>query len=161
MSGVSKIEIAESVTELKMLMKQQKTGLRYAKVQSLYLLKIKAVENINYLAIIIGRGESTIHRWLHLYRNGGLSLLLEEPLKTGRPKKLEIETVAKLQQELSDPEVNPIERVWEYIKSRLRSQWFIDLDDVKEKVARILNSLSTDTIISLASWECFINALSL
>jgi transposase len=353
MSGVSKIEIVESVTELKMLMKQQKTGLRYAKVQSLYLLKIKAVENVNYLAIIIGRGESTIHRWLHLYRNGGLSLLLEEPLKTGRPKKLEIETVAKLQQELSDPEgfksyrevqlwlficqdieisyatvhrlvryelnsklkvprpkhekqqlgvievfkqylpervkgiiseiresetkkrdiiywcqdetrvgfrtesgrkitlkgvkpqqtfqwhydcyyiygliepvgghsffyefshfnsdcmeiflekfavenqeqihiiqldnapihtakklkvpeniillfqppycpeVNPIERVWEYIKFRLRSQWFIDLDDVKEKVARILNSLSTDIIISLASWECFINALSL
>ena len=46
MSGVPKIKIAESVTELKMLMKQQKTGLRYAKVQSLYLLKIKAVENI-------------------------------------------------------------------------------------------------------------------
>lgn len=31
-------------------MKQQKTGLGYAKVQSLYLLKIKVVENINYLA---------------------------------------------------------------------------------------------------------------
>ncbi|VEP15246.1 hypothetical protein H1P_320017 [Hyella patelloides LEGE 07179] len=29
-------------------MKQQKTGLGCAKVQSLYLLKIKVVENINY-----------------------------------------------------------------------------------------------------------------
>ncbi len=28
---------------------------------------------------IIGRGESTIHRWLHTYKVGGLSLLLEEP----------------------------------------------------------------------------------
>lgn len=353
MSGVPKIEITESVEELKLLMKQQKSGLGYAKVQSLYLLKIKVVENVNYLAVIIGRGESTIHRWLQLYKTGGLSLLLEEPLKTGRPKKLEIETVAQLQKELSDPEgfnsyqeiqlwllscldieisystlhrivryelqsklkvprpthekqavgvveafweflperieglireirskhgqktdilywcqdetrvgfrtesgrkitlkgvkpeqklqwhydyyyiygliepmtgrsffyefshfnsyvmgiflekfqqenkdaihiiqldnapihtakklkvpdniillfqppycpeVNPIERVWEYIKYCLRSQWFIDLDDVKDKVAHILNSLSTEIIISLASWKYFNNVLSL
>ncbi len=45
-------------------MKQQKTGLGYAKVQSLYLLKINAVETIRHLAVIIGRGESTMHRWL-------------------------------------------------------------------------------------------------
>ena len=51
--------------------------------------------------------------------------------------------------------------MWSYVKYRLRSQWFIDLDDVKERVAQILNSLSTDIIISLARWECFINALSL
>ena len=353
MSGVPKIEIAESVEELKLLMKQQKSALGFAKVQSLYLLKTKVVENVNYLAVIIGRGESTIHRWLQLYKKGGLILLLEEPLKTGRPKKLEIETVARLQKELSEPEgfgsyreiqlwllsclnieisystlykivryelksklkvprpihekqaagvvkafwsflpkrieglvneirhkhgrkpdifywcqdetrvgfrtesgrkitlkgvkpkqelqwhydyyyiygliepitgqsffyefshfnsyvmsiflekfqqenqdaihiiqldnapihtakklkvpdniillfqppycpeVNPIERVWEYIKYRLRSQWFIDLDDVKDKVARILNSLSRDIIISLAGWEYFTPTLFL
>jgi putative transposase len=39
-----------------------------------------------------------------LYRTGGLEKLLKEPPKTGRPKKLEIETVAQMQQELSDPE---------------------------------------------------------
>ena len=104
MSGVPKIEIIESVAELKLLMKQQKTGLGYAKLQSLYLLKIKAVENINYLAVILGRGESTVHRWLQLYKQGGLDLLLEAPPKTGRPKKLDIETVAKIKHELSDPE---------------------------------------------------------
>ncbi|MGF1490681.1 MAG: IS630 family transposase [Prochloraceae cyanobacterium] len=104
MSGVTKIEIAESVEELKLLMKQQKTALGFAKVQTLYLLKINALENINHLAIIIGRGESTIHRWLQLYRQGGLELLLEVPPKTGRPKKLDVETVAKIQRELSDPE---------------------------------------------------------
>ena len=102
MSGVPKIKIAESVEELKMLMKQQKTGLGYAKIQSLYLLKINAVETVRHLAIIIGRGESTIHRWLHQYKIGGMSHLLSEPTKTGRPKKLDIETVAKIQQELSN-----------------------------------------------------------
>ena len=104
MSGVPKIEVKESTEELRLLMKQQKTGLGYAKVQSLYLLKIRVAENINYLAIIIGRGESTIHRWLQLYKKGGLSLLLEEPPKTGRQKKIDIETVAQLQRELSNPQ---------------------------------------------------------
>ena len=104
MSGVHKIRISESVEELKILMKKQKTGLGYAKVQALYLLKIKAVDTIRHLAVIIGRGESTIHRWLQSYKTGGLSLLLEEPPKTGRPKILNVEEVAKIQQELSDPE---------------------------------------------------------
>jgi transposase len=353
MSGVSKIAIAETASSLKSLMKKQKNALSYAKVQALYLLKIKAVETIRYLAVMMGRSESTIHYWLQLYRDGGIEKLLEEPLKTGRPKKLDVETVAKIQQELAEPEgfisyqeiqtwllicqdleisystvhrvvryelksklkvarpqhekqapgvievfkeylpqrikgivnqisdqeianknivywcqdetrvgfrtetgrkitlkgvkpqqrlqwhydyyyiyglidpitgrsffyefshfnstvmgiflekfqqenkdeihiiqldnapihtakklkipenvillfqppycpeVNPIERVWEHIKYRLRSLWFNDLDDVRDKVARMLDSLSTDTIVSLAGWECFTNALSL
>jgi transposase len=104
MSGVPQITISESAESLKSLMKQPGSGLRYAKIQALYLLKIKAVENVNHLAIILGRGESTIHHWLSLYKRGGLSKLLEEPPKTGRPKKLDVETVSQLQKELSEPE---------------------------------------------------------
>ncbi len=104
MSGVPKISIAESAEVLKSLMKQQKTALGYAKVQALYLIKIQAVETVRYLAVIIGRSEVTIHHWLKLYRTGGIEKLLEVPPKTGRPKKLDIETVAKIQRELLDPE---------------------------------------------------------
>ncbi len=104
MSGVPNIKIAESVEELKSLMKQQKTPLNYAKVQALYLLKIKAAETVRYLAVIIGRSESTTHAWLQLYREGGLDKLLEIPTKGGRPKKLDVETVAEIQKELKDPE---------------------------------------------------------
>ena len=103
MSGVSKIAIAESAENLKTLMKKQKSALRYAKVQALYLLKIQATETIRYLAVMMGRSESTIYYWLQLYREGGLSKLLEEPPKTGRPKKTTIETIARIKQELSDP----------------------------------------------------------
>jgi hypothetical protein len=60
MSGVPKVEIAESVETLKSLMKQQKTALNYAKVQSLYLLKINVAETVRYLAVIMGRSESTL-----------------------------------------------------------------------------------------------------
>ncbi|NJQ97687.1 MAG: IS630 family transposase [Hydrococcus sp. CSU_1_8] len=104
MTGVPKIEIVESAATLKGLMKQQKSSLGFTKIQALYLLKIKAVETIRHLAVVIGRGEATIHRWLHLYRKGGLEKLLEEHPKTGRPKKLPVETVAKLQEELRDRE---------------------------------------------------------
>ena len=103
MPGVSKIEIAESASSLKSLMKKQKKALSHAKVQALYLLKIRAVETIRYLAVVMGRSESTIYYWLQLYREGGLEKLLEEPPKTGRPKKISVETVAKIQQELHDP----------------------------------------------------------
>ncbi len=61
------------------------------------------------------------------------------------------------------PELNPIEkdcganrirpfkvrRVWQYIKQQLKNLFFSSLDDVKYKVANILNSLSDDIIHSL------------
>ncbi|NEQ10852.1 MAG: helix-turn-helix domain-containing protein [Moorea sp. SIO4E2] len=60
-------------------------------------------ETVRHLAVIVGRTERTIHRWLEIYRHSGLEELLKEKPKTGRPKKLKIEQVAKLQQELRDP----------------------------------------------------------
>jgi transposase len=59
------------------------------------------------------------------------------------------------------PEVNPIERLWLYIKQQLKNIWFNNLDDVKNKVANILNNLQQDFILSLAGWDYIVNALSL
>lgn len=87
MSGSPHLEITESASELKDLMKQQKSSLGFAKVQTLYLFKIQAVETVRHLSVLIGRAERTIHRWLKLYREGGIENLLEERLPTGRPKK--------------------------------------------------------------------------
>ena len=66
MPVVPKIDIVESVEDLKKLMKQQKSSLAYAKVQSLYFLKMGEVETVPHLAVLMGRGERTIHRWLSL-----------------------------------------------------------------------------------------------
>ncbi|VEP15245.1 hypothetical protein H1P_320016 [Hyella patelloides LEGE 07179] len=43
----------------------------------------------------------------------------------------------------------------------MRSLWFINLDDVREKVANTLNSLEQEVIISLANWKFLADALSL
>lgn len=104
MTGVAKLNVVESPQKLLELMNQQKTVLGFTKVQSLYLWKIGAVETVRHLAVLVGRTERTVHRWLEIYRQSGIEELLKEKPKTGRPKKLEIEQVAKLQQELRDPE---------------------------------------------------------
>ncbi len=104
MSGIPKIEIVESAEYLKELLKQQKSSLGFAKVQSLYLLKIQQVETVRHLSVILGRTERTLHRWLSLYREGGIERLLSEGNPPGRPKKVSVEEVAMLQNELSDPE---------------------------------------------------------
>lgn len=59
------------------------------------------------------------------------------------------------------PELNPIERVWQYIKKQLKNIFFNSLDDVKYKVSNILNSLSEDIIHSLTGWSYILDALSL
>lgn len=104
MTRVPQIEITETAETLREIMKQQKSSLGFAKVQALYLLKTGVAETVRYIAVIVGREESTVHRWFHSYKEGGLEALLEEKPRTGRPKKLNVETVAKLQQELRDPE---------------------------------------------------------
>ena len=59
------------------------------------------------------------------------------------------------------PELNPIERVWQYIKQKLENIFFTSLDNVKYKVAKILNSLSKDIIRSLTGWQYILDALCL
>ncbi|NEN99753.1 MAG: helix-turn-helix domain-containing protein [Moorea sp. SIO3I7] len=75
----------------------------FAKVQSLYLWKIGAVETVRHLAVIVGRTERTIHRWLEISRHSGIEELLKEKPKTGRPKKLKIEQVAFITTRIKRP----------------------------------------------------------
>jgi hypothetical protein len=114
MSGIPKIEIQESAEELRKLMKKQKTSLEFAKLQTLYLFKINAAETVRYMAVLIGRGESTIHRWLKVYRESGIQALLkdveeekDEEISSrlpARPQAIDVEIAAQIQQELKEEE---------------------------------------------------------
>ncbi len=104
MSGRPHIDIIESPEILQKLMKVQKTILEYNKVQSLYLLKSEKVKTVREIAQVLSKGETTIHRWFALYRQGGMDFLLKERKSPGRPKKISVETAARIQLELRDPE---------------------------------------------------------
>ncbi len=104
MSGRTSTEITESIETLKDLMKCQKTILNQNKVQALYLLKSKQVLTLRKIAENLNKGETTIHRWFRMYREGGINNLLLHRKSPGRPKKITVEVAAKIQQELRDPE---------------------------------------------------------
>ncbi|MEI2583754.1 helix-turn-helix domain-containing protein [Scytonema sp. PRP1] len=104
MCRVLKLEIKETQAELQELLRQQKTGYGKERIQALYLLKTRQVETVQHLAVVLGRGRMTVQRWLKLYREGGLSTLLELRKSPGRPKTISLEVRSLIKKELSEPE---------------------------------------------------------
>jgi len=104
MSGVLKIEIAESVETLKELLTQQKKAKWQQRVQVLYWLKTKQAETVEHLAILVGRHRTTVSRWLSEYRAGGLSQLLNIQSSPGRTREIPPAVEARLREELKDPQ---------------------------------------------------------
>jgi transposase len=104
MTRIIKIEIREEAETLKKLLVQQKDKRRFERVQALYLLKIRQVETVEHLAVIIGRGRRTISRWLSQYRSGGLAQMLEVGKSPGKEPLIPQWAVERLKTELADPE---------------------------------------------------------
>lgn len=100
MAGVTKLEIKETVEELRQLLRKQKTGSNKERIQALYLLKMRQVKTVQHLAEVLGRGRITLQRWLRLYREGGLSSLLEQKKSPGRPKIISEAVRSQLKKEL-------------------------------------------------------------
>jgi transposase len=59
------------------------------------------------------------------------------------------------------PEVNPTERVWEYLKDFLAWSVFSNLDELRTKVQEILASFTDRVIGSLTGWSWILHSLSL
>jgi len=58
------------------------------------------------------------------------------------------------------PELNPIERLWQQFKQQLRWENFAKLDQLRQKVSEILNSLKPAVIASVCGWDYITSALS-
>ena len=57
------------------------------------------------------------------------------------------------------PELNPIERLWEHIKSKLAWEYCDSLAQLRTRLKQVLDSLSSDTIASICGWDYIISAL--
>ena len=77
MAGVCKLEIAETVPQLKALLNDQKTASGFQKIQALYLFKIGQVKTVKELALTLGVNRITVQRWLRQYRHQGMAGLLQ------------------------------------------------------------------------------------
>ncbi len=59
------------------------------------------------------------------------------------------------------PELNPIERFWQYIKGDIKGKIFSDLAEMKDYVADILKKCSEKTIASITGFPYIVDALNL
>lgn len=77
-------------------------------------------------------------------------------------KELEIpQNVVLLFQPAHSPELNPAERVWEYIRAELRWLNFANLNQLRDFVDEILKKMTRNVISSLTGWNYILNAVNL
>jgi len=120
MAGVFKLEIAETIDQLKTLLKEQKTVEGKERVQALYLLKLGHVKTIGQLAVGLGRDRTTVQRWLRQYRERGISQLLQRQERIGRRPNIPQWAQAALMKRLGEPEgFNSYGEVKDWLEQKL------------------------------------------
>jgi putative transposase len=93
--------IEDTVTELKIIMSQQRTVATRQKVQALYLLKSGFSQSITDVSEVLGVHRITVQRWLKQYSEGGLSSLLKLGQSTGRPRAISSEIIAGISRKIT------------------------------------------------------------
>ena len=78
MSGVIKVEILETVDELRELLKSTENQEVKERIQALYWLKSGQVQTTRAIANLIGKHRVTVSRWLSNYRTEGIEALLSK-----------------------------------------------------------------------------------
>ncbi|MCG5060413.1 MAG: IS630 family transposase [Limnoraphis sp. WC205] len=58
------------------------------------------------------------------------------------------------------PELNPIERVWHYLKQHLRWEIYQDLEQLKDQVRSVIEGFYPEIIASLTGWDYILEALA-
>ncbi|WP_241994471.1 IS630 family transposase [Chroococcidiopsis cubana] len=75
------------------------------------------------------------------------------------PKLKAPENIILLFQPAHCPELNPIERLWEHLKGFLSWEIFNNLNSLKAKIRRILNSFSEKILKDLTGWRYILTSL--
>jgi len=104
MSGVSAIEIHESLEELEQLLREQTNPKLKERLQVLYWLAQPEAPTITAIAKAIGKHRATVQRWLVLYREQGRQGMLEIQHSPGRGRVIPDWAQTKLQKRLEQAE---------------------------------------------------------
>lgn len=104
MAGVYQLEITETETELKELLRKEKTGSGKERIQVLYLLKSGQAQTIIQASELVGRHRVTVQDWLRKYRQGGIEELRCRKTSPGRTRAIPIWAKNALAKRLKEPE---------------------------------------------------------
>lgn len=53
------------------------------------------------------------------------------------------------------PELNPAERVWQWMKDRLAMKFFMDVEVLQDRITRMVNQLTAELIKSITGYELY------
>ena len=90
------------MTELKIIISQQRTVTNRQKVEALYLLKSGLSQNITDVAEILGVHIITVQRWFKQYSERGLSSLLKLGKSTGRRRAISSKIIAGISRKINE-----------------------------------------------------------
>ena len=69
------------------------------------------------------------------------------------------DNVVLLLQPAYSPDVNPIERVWQYLKEKLSWLNLATLDALRKEMDAVLNSLTAECLAALTGYDFILSAL--
>jgi transposase len=69
------------------------------------------------------------------------------------------ENIIPLVQPAHSPELNPIERLWQFLKKSLKNQLFSSLQDLRDRIQQLFEQLTFDQIMSISSYNFILEAL--
>ncbi|NEP79173.1 MAG: hypothetical protein F6K17_03455 [Okeania sp. SIO3C4] len=71
------------------------------------------------------------------------------------------ENIVLLFQPAYSPQVNPIERLWQYIKEDFKWINFGSIEELQNALTKSLNKLTQKVIARITGWEFIVDALSM
>ena len=69
------------------------------------------------------------------------------------------ENILPIFQPAHSPELNPIERLWQYLKQFLRWDTYTNLEQLRQKLTEVLDSIPASVIASICGWDYINTAL--
>ena len=69
------------------------------------------------------------------------------------------ENLIPLVQPPHSPELNPIERLWQFLKQPLKNQFFSDLQALRDRIQELFDQLTLEQVISVSSYNFILEAL--
>ncbi|HEY9808886.1 MAG TPA: helix-turn-helix domain-containing protein [Halomicronema sp.] len=109
-------------SELKLILKKQRTLTNRQKIQAFYWLKSGNCQSITEVSERLGVHRSTVQRWLKQYKDGGMQELLKNRQTQGRPRAISPEIVTLLTAKISDKncEFKSYKEVQEWVASNYK-----------------------------------------
>lgn len=104
MTGITSVEVKETLEDLATQLRQAETPKEKERLQVLYWLKQENPPSILTIAKAIGKHRNTVQTWLTLYRSGGVEAMLDVKTSPGGVRVIPQWAEDALAKQLQEPE---------------------------------------------------------